>query len=182
MKTVAVVPVKSLSQAKSRLANILSPEERALLVLDMLSHVLGTFRSSPEIDEVAVISPQPSEFHLPSTIVPIVQAREGLNDLLEQGREWAIERGADALLVLFADLPLISPGDISAHGKAGQRGWHDRARARQARHRHQLHAGAPGLIGALRASARLASTPIAWRPCMPGQTSKSTDPQAPRLT
>jgi 2-phospho-L-lactate/phosphoenolpyruvate guanylyltransferase len=120
LKTVAVVPVKSLSEAKSRLSNILSPEERALLVLDMLSHVLGTLRSSPEIDEVAVISPQPSELRLPPTIAPIVQARQGLNDLLGQGGEWASERGADALLVLFADLPLISPGDISRMVKLGE--------------------------------------------------------------
>ena len=121
MKTVAVVPVKSLSQAKTRLANILSPEERALLVLDMLSHVLDTLRASREIDEVAVISPQPSELRLPPGVTPILQARHGLNDLLEQGREWAIRRDADALLVLFVDLPLISSGDISRMVKLGEK-------------------------------------------------------------
>jgi 2-phospho-L-lactate guanylyltransferase len=121
LKTVAVVPVKSLGEAKSRLSNILSPDERALLVLDMLSHVLDTLRSSPAIDEVAVISPQPPELRLPTSVAPILQTRQGLNDLLEQGGEWAVERGADALLVLFVDLPLISPGDISRMVKLGEK-------------------------------------------------------------
>ncbi len=113
MKTVAVVPVKSLSQAKTRLANILSPEERAMLVLDTLSHVLDALLSSRDIDAIAVISPQPDELRLPSLVTPIVQEREGLNNSLEQGREWAMRRGAQALIVLFADLPLLSPSDIS---------------------------------------------------------------------
>jgi 2-phospho-L-lactate guanylyltransferase len=112
VKTVAVVPVKSLRQAKTRLANILSPEERASLALDTLSHVLDTLLSSLDPDAIAVISPQPDELRLPSLITPIVQEREGLNNSLEQGREWAIRRGAQALLVLFADLPLLSSSDI----------------------------------------------------------------------
>jgi 2-phospho-L-lactate guanylyltransferase len=37
----------------------------------------------------------------------------GLNNLLEQGRDWAVEAGADALLTIFADLPLLAPEDIS---------------------------------------------------------------------
>ncbi len=120
MKTVAVVPVKGLSQAKTRLANILSPEERALLLLDTLSHVLNTLLSSREIDSIAVISPQPDELRLPLLVTPIVQEREGLNNSLEQGREWAIQRGAQALLVLFADLPLLSSSDISRVAEMGR--------------------------------------------------------------
>jgi 2-phospho-L-lactate guanylyltransferase len=120
VKTVAIVPVKSLSQAKSRLASILSPEERALLALDMLSHVLDILLSSPEIDAVAVISPQPDELRLPPRVYRIVQERTGLNSLLEQGRSWAIDRGADALLVLFADLPLLSQSDISRMIRLGR--------------------------------------------------------------
>ena len=121
MKTVAVVPVKSLDQAKTRLASILSPEERAMLALDMLSHVLDALRSSPEIDAIAVISPNPGEHRLPSDVVAIQQERTGLNNLLEQGRQWAIERNADALLVLFADLPLLSSSDISRMVRLGTR-------------------------------------------------------------
>ena len=120
MKTVAVVPVKSLGQAKTRLASILSPDERAMLVRDMLSHVLDTLLSSRQIDAVAVISPDPAELRLPSGVEAIVQSRDGLNNALEEGRQWAIERDADALLVLFADLPLLSLNDISRIVALGQ--------------------------------------------------------------
>jgi 2-phospho-L-lactate/phosphoenolpyruvate guanylyltransferase len=113
VKTVAVVPVKGLNEAKTRLASILSPDERAMLVGDMLSHVLGTLLSSRDIDAVAVVSPHPAELHLPFGVEPILQERDGLNNALEEGRRWAIEHNAEALLVLFADLPLLSTNDIS---------------------------------------------------------------------
>jgi 2-phospho-L-lactate/phosphoenolpyruvate guanylyltransferase len=113
LNTVAVVPVKALHEAKTRLAGILSPEERAVLVLDMLSHVLHSLLRSGAVVRVAVISPDPDSLHVPADVVPILQTRSGLNNLLEQGREWALSQRADALLVVFADLPLLAPGDIS---------------------------------------------------------------------
>src|SRR5689334_3808010 len=108
VRTVAVVPVKGLSEAKTRLASILSPEERALLVLDMLSHVLDALISSRKIDAIAVLSPDPAELHLPLGVESIVQRGDGLNNVLEEGRRWAIQHDADSLLVVFADLPLLS--------------------------------------------------------------------------
>ena len=44
MKTVAVVPVKGLGLAKSRLGGLLTVEERSALVLDMLARVLDARR------------------------------------------------------------------------------------------------------------------------------------------
>lgn len=42
----------------------------------------------------------------------IEQRADELNGLLEQGREWAAQVEADALLVIFADLPLLDPRNI----------------------------------------------------------------------
>jgi 2-phospho-L-lactate guanylyltransferase (CobY/MobA/RfbA family) len=53
VKTVAIVPVKGLGLAKSRLGGLLTAEERSLLVLDMLAHVLDALRESGAVDEVA---------------------------------------------------------------------------------------------------------------------------------
>lgn len=113
MRTVAVVPVKSLRESKSRLAGALSPEERASLTLGMLGHVLWAVERSGIVSGIAVISPEPGRLALPSGVICIEQARIGLNNLLEQGREWAIAEGADALMVVFADLPLLSPQDVA---------------------------------------------------------------------
>ena len=36
----------------------------------------------------------------------------GLNSAIDAGRAWALERGADAVLSLFADLPLLAADDV----------------------------------------------------------------------
>jgi len=112
VKTVAVVPVKSLREAKSRLSGALTPQERATLTHDLLDHVLGAIYESGAVDAVAVISPDFYGLSLPLWVVPIEQTKQGLNGLLEHGRTWAMSEGAGALMVIFADLPLLTPGDI----------------------------------------------------------------------
>ena len=112
MKTVAVVPVKSLREAKSRLSDALSPQERATLTHDLLDHVLDALDVSGVVDSVGVISPDFYGLSLPLWVTPIEQTRAGLNGLLEHGRQWAISEGADALMVIFADLPLLTPDDL----------------------------------------------------------------------
>ena len=114
MKTLAVVPVKSLQEAKSRLASVLSPEERSALTLSMLNHVLAAIRESGVISSIGIVSPNSGELSLPPDITTIEQTRAGLNNHLEEGREWAISNGADTLMIIFADLPLLTPDDIRA--------------------------------------------------------------------
>lgn len=44
----------------------------------------------------------------------LAESESGLNAALNQAREWAMARGAPAVLVLPADLPLLTPADITA--------------------------------------------------------------------
>ena len=120
MKTLAVVPVKSLQEAKSRLTAALSPEERSALTLNMLNHVLATITESGVISKIGIVSPNSAELQLPKDIAVIEQMRSGLNNHLEEGREWAISNGADALMIIFADLPLLTPDDIRAITNIGK--------------------------------------------------------------
>lgn len=105
--------MKSLLDAKSRLSSVLSPEERCALALDMLHHVLDVIAESTEITDLAVISPDADSLDLPRSITHLPQIKAGLNNVLEQGKQWAIEKGADRLLVVFGDLPFLSPHDIT---------------------------------------------------------------------
>src|SRR4051812_6374230 len=114
MKTVAVVPMKNLSEVKSRLAGTISQGQRSALALDMLQHVLGAISASGVIDAIAVISPEPAALGLPPGVTGLEETGSGLNNVLEQGRKWAASTGAGALLVVLADLPLLTPQDISA--------------------------------------------------------------------
>lgn len=120
MKTVAAVPVKSLQHTKSRLAAVLSPQDRANIALSMLAHVLSAIEASDAVDSIAVISPNPEELYLPFGVAPLLQSRNGLNQLLEQGREWAIQQKADALIVAFADLPRLTSGEIAGVVQLGE--------------------------------------------------------------
>ena len=54
--TFAVVPVKPLAEAKSRLASALPPALRRLLVLTMLEDVLRTLAAAPGIGRVLVVT------------------------------------------------------------------------------------------------------------------------------
>lgn len=115
MQLHAIVPVKALERAKSRLAGILTPAERRLLVLEMLGRVLATLRRSPAA-AIWVVSADP-------TVLVAAEARGAralpdeagsLNGALEQARAAARAAGAGALLIVPADVPLLAPGDVDA--------------------------------------------------------------------
>ena len=59
MKYSALVPVKTLALAKSRLATHLSRYQRQTLVLDMLQHVISTLCDSEIFEQVYVVSADP---------------------------------------------------------------------------------------------------------------------------
>jgi 2-phospho-L-lactate guanylyltransferase len=120
VKIVAVVPAKNPLQSKSRLAGTLSPEERAALTQSMLAHVIGTLGESGVVDKIALITPDPRLLAVPPHVTVLEQPRPGLNPGLEQSREWALEQEADALLVVFADLPLLGREDIAQVAELGR--------------------------------------------------------------
>ena len=110
-----VVPVKDLRGTKSRLKPVLDPPARAGLTLYMMGRVV-TRALEAGVDAVGVVSPDPIVLDeaLKRGATPLVQKSRGLNPALEEGRLWATQNGASALLVLPADLPLIEPEDVLA--------------------------------------------------------------------
>ncbi len=52
----AIVPVKPLQRGKSRLAEVLTQEERLDLNRRLLAHTMDTLTAIPEIEHVLVIS------------------------------------------------------------------------------------------------------------------------------
>jgi 2-phospho-L-lactate/phosphoenolpyruvate guanylyltransferase len=115
MSVVAVVPVKDLAGTKSRLTPILDPGARAGLTLYMMGRVVSSLRGAG-VENVGVVSPDGIVLGEAEDrgAVPIRQESRGLNPALEEGRRWAVDRGASTLLVLPADLPLLDPDDVRA--------------------------------------------------------------------
>jgi 2-phospho-L-lactate guanylyltransferase len=111
----AVVPVKDLAGTKSRLAPILDPGARAGLTLYVMGRVVAALQGAG-VEHVGVVSPDRLVLAEAEErgAAPLRQESRGLNPALEEGRRWAVDRGASALLVLPADLPLVDPDDVRA--------------------------------------------------------------------
>src|SRR5947209_7988546 len=109
----ALIPVKSLSEAKSRLADHLTLRQRRNLVLDMLHHVLRVLRESNLLEDIAVVSPDQQVLEQAKAwgAQALVEQQHGHNPALHAARR-ALGPGASALLTISADLPLLQPGDI----------------------------------------------------------------------
>lgn len=107
----AIVPVKPLRRGKSRLARVLTEEERTLLNYSMLGNTLKTLASVPEVDQVLVISRDTSALALARDMGARTLQEDGSSDLntaLRRATVVAQFYVAQSVLVLPADLPLIT--------------------------------------------------------------------------
>lgn len=110
----AVVPVKPLGEGKSRLAPLLSRDERAVLSEGLLRRTLAALTQSTRIAGLIVVSRDPAVWKIAATmgVVALAESGNGLNGALEQARTAAIGWGADAVMVLPADLPGVTAEEV----------------------------------------------------------------------
>lgn len=111
----AIVPVKPLRRGKSRLANVLTEEERTSLNTQLLANTIDTLLKLPEIENVLVISRDPAALSLAREHGARTVREEGspqLNDALSRATIMARSYSAGGVLVLPADLPQITSEDI----------------------------------------------------------------------
>jgi 2-phospho-L-lactate guanylyltransferase len=113
MVVYAIVPVKKIGVSKRRLSQSLSLQERKSLTIAMLEDVLKALHTSV-VNKVLVVSND-------SKVHPIAERfgadffsplRKGLNFAIEEAWAWCIRNNADSLLVLPADIPLVTSRDI----------------------------------------------------------------------
>jgi 2-phospho-L-lactate guanylyltransferase len=117
MRLWALVPVKPLDQAKSRLAGTLAPGERAALVHTLLEDTLGVLRKVPAIGEIVVVTADPAVAAWASGREVRVLREAGGPDLnrgLLAATRLAQAEGAEAILILHADLPRLTAADVVA--------------------------------------------------------------------
>jgi len=125
---VAIVPVKALEAAKSRLAPRLTLEARAGLVLDLLAHTVATVRESGVFRHCIVVSADPSVHDRATTAGAIISDEGGSvqigqhNAALEFARRDIQRFHPEGLLVLSADLPLLAATDLRAMVELGADG------------------------------------------------------------
>lgn len=112
MPTWAIVPVKHLSEAKSSLGPALTSEQRRQLVLCMLSDILNILRHAPV--KSLVVSPDDDVLRFASErgAARLKEPGLGLNGALKLAIRHAVAGGADSVLIVPADLPLLRVADI----------------------------------------------------------------------
>jgi 2-phospho-L-lactate guanylyltransferase len=111
----AIVPVKPLRRGKSRLAGTLSEDERAELNQSLLQHTLKTLSDLKEVEHVLVVSRDPQALTIARSYGARTVREDGqpqLNTALERATVVAKIHATRGVLVLPADLPLISQEDI----------------------------------------------------------------------
>lgn len=111
----AIVPVKPLRRGKSRLSGVLTEDERTSLNQSMLVNTIKTLNAVPEIDVILVVSRDPSALSLAREYDARTVLEDGspeLNTALRRASMVAQTYQAHEILVLPADLPLITPEDI----------------------------------------------------------------------
>jgi 2-phospho-L-lactate guanylyltransferase len=116
MTYIALIPVKTLATAKSRLAPYLSQHQRESLVLDMLHHVLHVLLDSSSLERVSVVSPDPRVLAQAKIwgAQALMEEQDGHNSALHAAALREQATGATAILTVSADLPLLCTSDILA--------------------------------------------------------------------
>jgi 2-phospho-L-lactate/phosphoenolpyruvate guanylyltransferase len=112
----AIVPVKTLVQAKQRLAGSLPLEARRRLMLVMLRDVLATLANVEGLGPVVVVTPDAQVAELAedcgARVLRELQA-EGHSAAAVAGLAHAAAHGAERALTLPADAPLVTPAEVA---------------------------------------------------------------------
>lgn len=118
-----IIPVKPFVRAKSRLSEVLSPEERSQLAEGMLRHVLSVVRQVPHVAGTLVITRDSKAHSVARDLGAYTVMESGtpeLNSALMRATQVVGSWKGSAVLILPADLPFIEPQDISALIHMGQ--------------------------------------------------------------
>src|SRR3954452_16005078 len=115
VRTLAVVPIKSLANAKQRLSKALAGGTRRSLVQAMFSDVLGALRRAETIDAVVVVTGDVVAESLSRGhgLVVLPDGRDaGQSHATQIGIDYAREHGFERVLLVPGDTPLIDPVEL----------------------------------------------------------------------
>ena len=113
MKIAAIIPVKTFSNAKTRLE--LSPHKVEELCKIMLEEILHTLSISPRIDEIIIVTKEQKAIEIGkkfNTTTIIDEKEESVNSAVALADKYLLENKFDASIVFPQDIPYIKTQDI----------------------------------------------------------------------
>jgi 2-phospho-L-lactate guanylyltransferase len=115
LRTLAVVPIKSLANAKQRLANTLAGGSRRSLVQAMFTDVLASLRRTQGVDAIAVVTDDAVADSLASgdrvAVLPD-ERQAGQSAAAEVGVAYARAHGFERVLLVPGDTPLLDAVEV----------------------------------------------------------------------
>jgi len=115
MQVDALVPLKRLDYAKTRLATVLDPPTRVRVMRALLAHTLEVVKAAPSVARVTLVSS--------AVEAAAIAAEHGVahfddralpwNDALAAAIAEAVE--GDAVAIVSADVPLLTTADVEAY-------------------------------------------------------------------
>jgi 2-phospho-L-lactate guanylyltransferase len=111
----AVIPVKDLTDAKQRLSGMLAPHERRELFLAMLHDVLRAISSAKGLKGCLMVTRDSTAILLAKEIdarILLEAANEGQSAAVQRAARLLAEEGAEGMLTVPGDVPLLTPADI----------------------------------------------------------------------
>lgn len=114
MKIAAVIPMKKLHLAKSRLSNILSPQQRKNLAMYLLDATIKELKESNFISEIIIVSSDKAvkKYSYLNNLKFIQDFDEGVNHAVILADRYCINNDINANVVIPQDLPFISAKEI----------------------------------------------------------------------
>jgi len=116
VSTLAILPVKDLSQSKSRLSHEINRQQRESLSFNLLGRTLGILKSAKGVDGIMLISRDARVRSLAEieNVLFLQEKGGGLNQALEQATGWSIAQQFSAILILPVDIPFLAKEDIDS--------------------------------------------------------------------
>ena len=113
MKTVAIIPVKSFSKAKTRLS--ISSEKTVDICKIMLNEVLQTISSTNKIDNTIIVSRDESAFDIGkkfNVIQVFDESESGVNNAISLVDDYISDSEFDTSVILPQDIPFFNTVDL----------------------------------------------------------------------
>ncbi|MCP4302244.1 MAG: 5-amino-6-(D-ribitylamino)uracil--L-tyrosine 4-hydroxyphenyl transferase CofH [Gammaproteobacteria bacterium] len=111
-----VLPLKATGPVKSRLAKVLSPEQRHGLMTAMVRDVLVAAAACPDVDGILLVSKDPDVSSLAddcgADMLSLEQDKD-LNSAVTAATDHLYDRGVARALVLHGDMPLMRPSSLT---------------------------------------------------------------------
>jgi len=116
LKINAIIPVKSLTKGKARLAGVLDDADRTKLNSSLLDRALDLAAAFPGLNNTIVVSADKKVLKIAKSrgAQDLQETGEGLNPALTQAMTAAQENKAQAVLVLPTDIPIANAEDLLA--------------------------------------------------------------------